>query len=45
VAVIPARQTILEIDEAINVRILLEDIDRDADRARTVLEVTGIKFE
>lgn len=45
VAVIPARQTILEIDEAINVRILLEDIDRDSDRARTVLEVTGITFE
>lgn len=45
VAVIPARQTVLEIDEAINVRILLEDIDRDSDRAHTVLEVTGITFE
>jgi hypothetical protein len=45
VAVIPAQQTILEVDEAINVRILLEDIDRDSDRARPVLAVTGITFE
>jgi len=27
------------------VRILLEGIDRDSDRARPVLEVTGITFE
>ena len=45
VAVIPLHQTALEIDEAINVRILLEGIDRDSDRARAVLEVTGITFE
>lgn len=32
--VIPTRQTILEADEAITVRILLESIDKDADRAR-----------
>src|ERR1044072_8775862 len=45
VAVIPLQQTALEINEAINVRILLEGVDRDADRARAVLEVTGITFE
>ena len=45
VAVIPVHQTILEINEAINARILLEGIDRDSDRARPVLEVTGITFE
>ena len=42
VAVIPLQQTALENNEAINVRILLEGIDRDSDRARAVLEVTGI---
>ena len=45
VAVIPVQQTVLEINEAINVRILLEDIDRDSDRALTQLEITGITFE
>ena len=45
VAVIPLQQTALESNEAINVRILLEGIDRDSDRARAVLEVTGITFE
>jgi len=45
VAVIPLQQTALERNEAINVRILLEGIERDSDRARTVLEVTGITFE
>lgn len=44
VVVIPQRQTILESGEAINTRILLDDIDRDADRARLVLEVTAIRF-
>ncbi len=44
VVVIPARQTILEADEAINVRILLESIDKDTDRAQPVMEVTGIRF-
>jgi hypothetical protein len=44
VAVIPLQQTALENDEAINVRILLEGIHRDSDRARIVLEVTGITF-
>ena len=45
VVVIPARQTILEADEAINVRILLENIDKDSDRAYAVMEVTGIRFD
>lgn len=45
VAVIPLQQTALEINEAIYVRILLEGIDRDSDRARAMLEVTGITFE
>ena len=45
VVVIPTRQTILEPDEAINVRILLESIDKDSDRAHAVMEVTGIRFD
>lgn len=45
VVVIPARQTILEVDEAINVRILLESIDKDSDRAHAVMQVTGIRFD
>lgn len=45
VVVIPTRQTILEPDEAINVRILLESIDKDSDRAHAVMEVTAIRFD
>ena len=45
VVVIPARQTVLEPDEAINVRILLESISKDSDRAHIVLEITGIRFD
>jgi hypothetical protein len=45
VVVIPARQTILEPDEAINVRILVESVDKDSDRARAVMEVTAIRFD
>ena len=44
VAIVPVQQTVLENEEAINVRILLEGVHRDADRARTMLEVTGITF-
>lgn len=44
VAVIPAQQTVLEPDEAIKVRILLENINKDSDRARLMLEVTGLSF-
>jgi hypothetical protein len=45
VIVIPARQTALEPDEAINVRILLGGISRDADRAGILMEVTGVHFD
>ena len=45
VVVIPARQTVLEPGEAINVRILLEGIDRESERANLALEVTGVRFE
>jgi hypothetical protein len=45
VVVIPTRQTILEADEAINVRILLESIDKDSDRAHAVMEIIGIRFD
>ncbi len=45
VIVIPARQTVLEPDEAINVRILLESLSKDSERAHMVLEVTGLSFD
>lgn len=45
VLVIPARQTVLEADETINVRILLESIAKDSDRAHAVMEVTAIRFD
>jgi hypothetical protein len=45
VVVIPTRQTILEVDEAINVRILLESIDKDSDRAHPVMELAAIRFD
>jgi len=45
VMVIPARQTALEPGEAIGVRVLLESISNDSDRADMVLEVTGVRFD
>ena len=45
VMVIPARQTALEPDEAIGVRVLIEGIGKDSDRTEMVLEVTGVRFE
>ena len=45
VMVIPARQTALEPGEAIGVRVLLESISKDSERANMVLEVTGIRFD
>ena len=45
VLVIPARQTALEPGEAIGVRVLLEGIGNDSDRANMVLEVTGVSFD
>lgn len=44
VMVIPARQTALEPGEAISVRVLLESIGEDSERANMVLEVTGVRF-
>jgi len=44
VVIIPAQQTVLEPDEAIKVRVLLENINKDSDRARLMLEVTGVSF-
>lgn len=44
VVIIPMRQTALEPNEAINVRILLENIDKESERARLRLEVTGLSF-
>ena len=45
VVVIPMRQKVLESGEAINTRILLENIDKDSDRAHLVLEVTALRFD
>jgi hypothetical protein len=42
--IIPRRQNVLESGEAINTRILLDGIDKDADRAHLVLEVTALRF-
>ena len=44
VMVIPARQTALEPGEAIGVRVLLESISKDSERANMVLEVTSVRF-
>lgn len=45
VMVIPLRQTALEPGEAIGVRVLLENIGKDSERADMLLEVTGVRFE
>lgn len=45
VVVIPARQTALEPEEAISVRILLEDLNPEAERAGVLMEVTGVNVE
>ena len=45
IVVIPARQTVLEPGEAINVRILLEGMDRESQRADTELKITGLRFD
>ena len=44
VVVIPERQTVLEPDEAMNVRILIENIDPDSERGHIALEVTALRF-
>lgn len=43
--VVPARQTALEPGEAMGVRILLEGIDPEAERAGVLLEVSGVRFD
>ena len=45
VMVIPARQTALEPGEAIGIRVLLENINKDSERADMVLEVTAVRFD
>lgn len=45
VVIIPVRQTALEPDEAINVRILLEGINPDSERAHMLLEVAALRFD
>lgn len=45
VVVIPARQTALEPEEAINVRILLEGLNPESERAGVLMEVTGVNVE
>ena len=42
--VIPTRQTALEPDEAMNVRILIENIDPHSDRGHVSLEVTALRL-
>jgi len=45
VLIVPARQTALEPDEAIKVRVLLEGIGPAAERLNPLMEVTGIGFD
>jgi hypothetical protein len=45
VVIVPARQTALEPGEAIRVRILLEGIRPEAERAGLLMEVTGLRFD
>ena len=45
VMVIPARQTALEPGEAIGIRVLLENINKDSERADMALEVTAVSFD
>ena len=45
VVVIPTRQTALEPDEAMNVRILLERLKPGSERDRISLEVTAVRFD
>ena len=45
VAVIPAQQSVLEPDETMSVRLLLEGISPQAERAGVRLEVVGLRFE
>ena len=44
VLVIPTRQTVLEPDEAMNVRVLIENVDPNSERGRVSLEVTALRL-
>lgn len=45
VVIVPARQTVLEPGEAIDVRVLLEGISPEVERAGVSMEVTGVRFD
>lgn len=45
VVVVPLRQAALEPGEAINVSILLEGVNPEAERAAHLMEVTGVRFD
>ena len=45
VIVVPARQTALEPGEAIAVRILLEGIPPEVERADVLMEISGLRFD
>jgi hypothetical protein len=45
VVVVPTRQTALEPGETISVRILLEGISPETERAGLLMEVTGLRFD
>ncbi len=44
VVVVPAKQTVLEPDEAMTVRVLLEKIDPDSERGHISMEVTALRL-
>lgn len=43
--IIPAQQAVLEPGEEMNVRLLIESVSPDAERAGARLEVTGLRFD
>lgn len=45
VIIIPAQQATLKPDETVNVRIVIEGVKPEADRANLRLETTGLRFE
>lgn len=45
VVVIPTRQTALEPDEAMNVRILIESVNPDSERGHILMEVTALRVD
>jgi hypothetical protein len=45
VIIVPAQQATLKPDESVSVRVLIEGIKPEADRANLRLETTGLRFE